>query len=50
MAKNFKVHLSHLVELWDLDDLPGDVNETGLCSSPVHAIKYSSVRREGGIS
>ena len=53
MAKSSQVHLSHLVELQclqDLEDLPGDVNETGLCSSRVHAIKYLSVRREGGIS
>ena len=53
MAKSSQVHLSHLVELQclrDLLDLPGDVNETGLCSSRVHAIKYLSVRREGGIS
>ena len=53
MAKSSQVHLSHLVELQclrDLEDLPGDVNETGLCSSGVHEIKYLSVRREGGIS
>ena len=53
MAKSSQVHLSHLVELQclrDLDDLPGGVNETGLCSSRVHAIKYASARREGGIS
>ena len=52
-AKSSQVHLSYLVELQcllDLEDLPGDVNETGLCSSRVQAIKYLSVRREGGIS
>ena len=53
MAKSSQVHLSHLVELQclrDLEDLPGDVNKTGLCSSRDHAIKYLSERREGGIS
>ena len=53
MAQSFQVHLSHLVELQCfqyLEDLPGSVNETGLCLSRVHAIKYLSVRREGGIS
>ena len=53
MAKSFQAHLSHLVELQCfqyLEDLPGSVNETGLCLSRVHAIKYLSVRREGGIS
>ena len=53
MAKSSQGHLSHLVELQclrDLEDLPGDVYQTGLCSSRIHAIKYLSVRREGGIS
>ena len=41
MAKSLQVHLSHRVELQclqDLEDLPGNVNETGLCSSRVISI------------
>ena len=33
MAKSSQVHLSHLVELKCLRDLPGDVNETGVLIS-----------------